>query len=125
MACGVTPQAEKVATSVRFTWLRDAFMAGNNVNHCAQDLNSMLMPCWPLPHHRLQVSAQGVAQRDAAVWGFAQQVEAPIVMLLSGGYTRASAAVIVDSIAGLLSGVAAQQHQRGFQPPRGQEPAGA
>lgn len=48
------------------------------------------------------MSAQGVAQRDAAVWQWAQRLQAPIAMLLSGGYTRASAGVISDSIAGLL-----------------------
>lgn len=52
------------------------------------------------------MSGQGVVQRDAAVLRFAQRLQAPIVMLLSGGYTRASAGVIVDSIAGILQGLA-------------------
>lgn len=55
---------------------------------------------------RFQVSPEGVAQRDAAVWQFAQRLRAPILMLLSGGYTRASAGVIVDSIAAILQDVA-------------------
>lgn len=60
------------------------------------------MPC------RLNVSPQGVAQRDAAVWQFAQERRAPIVMLMSGGYTRASAGVTADSIARILRGLAKQ-----------------
>jgi len=40
--------------------------------------------------------------RDSKVWQFAIQQRAPILMLLSGGYTKASAGVIVDSLEGLL-----------------------
>lgn len=41
---------------------------------------------------------------DARVWRFAlEELRAPILMLLSGGYTRASAGVIVDSLAALLA----------------------
>lgn len=64
------------------------------------------------PWHRLAVTPQGVLERDTAVWQFAQQrLRAPICVLLSGGYTRASAGVIVDSLASLLGGIAQQQHE--------------
>lgn len=57
---------------------------------------------------RFNVTAQGVAQRDMQVWKFAQRLQAPIVMLLSGGYTRASAGVIVDSLSAIGHMLAAQ-----------------
>ncbi|WIA41682.1 hypothetical protein OEZ86_009029 [Tetradesmus obliquus] len=60
------------------------------------------------PLGRLSVSAAGVQQRDAAVFTFAEQQRAPIFMLLSGGYTRASAGVIVDSLTALLRGMASK-----------------
>jgi hypothetical protein len=44
-----------------------------------------------------------VILRDEAVWRFAaERVRAPIVMTLSGGYARRSAAVVVDSISNLF-----------------------
>jgi histone deacetylase 11 len=64
------------------------------------------------------VSAQGVARRDEMVWAFAQQLGAPIVMLLSGGYTRASAGVIVDSLTSILQGLKESQLQQ-------QQPSGS
>jgi histone deacetylase 11 len=54
------------------------------------------------------VSAAGVQQRDAAVFAFAEQQGAPIAMLLSGGYTRASAGVIVESLTALLRDLASK-----------------
>jgi histone deacetylase 11 len=54
------------------------------------------------------VSPAGVQQRDAAVFAFAEQQGTPIAMLLSGGYTRASAGVIVDSLTALLRVVASK-----------------
>lgn len=59
------------------------------------------------PLGRLRVSPDGVRRRDEAVWAFAAAQRAPLVMLLSGGYTRASAAVIAQSLACLLRRVAA------------------
>lgn len=44
------------------------------------------------PLGRLGVTAQGVLKRDAMVWDYAlHTAQAPILMTLSGGYTRASA----------------------------------
>ncbi|KAF6250370.1 hypothetical protein COO60DRAFT_881687 [Scenedesmus sp. NREL 46B-D3] len=60
------------------------------------------------PLGRLSVSPAGVQQRDAAVFAFAEQQGAPVAMLLSGGYTRASAGVIVDSLTALLRGLASK-----------------
>ncbi|KAI8476068.1 MAG: hypothetical protein J3K34DRAFT_516972 [Monoraphidium minutum] len=55
----------------------------------------------PLGH--LSVTPAGVLERDARVWRFAlEEARSPIVMLLSGGYTRASAGVITDSLQALL-----------------------
>jgi hypothetical protein len=42
-------------------------------------------------------------QSDARVWRFAlERLNAPIVMLLSGGYTRESAGIVADSLERLL-----------------------
>lgn len=59
------------------------------------------------PLGRFAVSAEGVKQRDAAVFGFSDQLRCPIVMLLSGGYTKMSAGVIVDSLTSLLQDMGA------------------
>ena len=51
----------------------------------------------------LRLSAQGIAQRDQMVWRWAvEELRAPIVMVLSGGYARESARVIADSLAGVF-----------------------
>eukprot|EP00775_Hariotina_reticulata_P006602 gene6602-6830_t len=55
------------------------------------------------PLGRFNVSPAAVVQRDAAVFALAaEQLKCPIVMLLSGGYTKASAGVIVDSVVNLM-----------------------
>lgn len=42
--------------------------------------------------------------RDKRVWRFAvEEARAPVVQLLSGGYTRASAGVIVDALEAVLT----------------------
>jgi hypothetical protein len=74
---------------------------------------------------RFNISPQGVIQRDAAVWQFAQRLQAPIMMLLSGGYTRASAGVIVDSIAGILQGLADSCSREGAGVTAAVTPAGS
>ncbi|GIL78729.1 hypothetical protein Vretimale_366 [Volvox reticuliferus] len=52
---------------------------------------------------RLGMSAGGVVQRDETVWRWCRDVaRAPIVMTLSGGYTRESAGVITASIRNLF-----------------------
>ncbi|GBF94944.1 hypothetical protein Rsub_07445 [Raphidocelis subcapitata] len=56
------------------------------------------------PLGKLAVSPAGVVERDLRVWGFAvERVRAPILVLLSGGYTRASAGVIVDALGACLA----------------------
>lgn len=60
------------------------------------------------PLGKFEVSPAAVQQRDAAVFAFADKMKAPIVVLLSGGYSRASAGVIVDSLTSLLMGMAAK-----------------
>ncbi len=50
------------------------------------------------PLGRLCVSEAGVMERDRLVWAAAAQHRVPILMLLSGGYTRASTPVIAHSI---------------------------
>jgi histone deacetylase 11 len=54
------------------------------------------------PLGRLGVSAAGVAARDAAVWRAALSAGSPVCMILSGGYSRASAACIASSLVGLV-----------------------
>jgi histone deacetylase 11 len=50
------------------------------------------------PIGRLSVSREGVILRDQSVFGLAEDNQIPIVMLLSGGYTKESAGIIADSI---------------------------
>ncbi|GFR45540.1 hypothetical protein Agub_g6933 [Astrephomene gubernaculifera] len=55
------------------------------------------------PLGRLGLSRQGVVARDEMVWRWCRDVaRAPVVMLLSGGYTKESAGVIADSIENLF-----------------------
>ncbi|GIL45351.1 hypothetical protein Vafri_2603 [Volvox africanus] len=55
------------------------------------------------PLGRLGMSAAGVVQRDEIVWRWCRDVaRAPVVMTLSGGYTRESAGVITASIQNLF-----------------------
>lgn len=75
-------------------------MCGTAATSCCLQCVLVKCPC------RFNVSAAGVAQRDAAVWQFAQRLQAPIMMVLSGGYTRASAGVIVDSLSAILQDIA-------------------
>lgn len=55
------------------------------------------------PLGRMAVSRAGVVARDEMVWAAAQRAGAPLVMLLSGGYTAASTPCIAESIANLLA----------------------
>ena len=56
------------------------------------------------PIGKMGVSEQGVLARDRRVFDWAAHRGVPICMLLSGGYTQRSAAVIVESIKSLLTG---------------------
>lgn len=49
----------------------------------------------------LKVSHRGIIQRDEYVFSIAQQHTIPIVMTLSGGYTKTSATIVADSICNL------------------------
>ncbi len=51
---------------------------------------------------KLNISAQGIIQRDEIVFRWAKSYGYPIVMLLSGGYQKANAPVIAQSIDRLL-----------------------
>ncbi|KAG2455039.1 hypothetical protein HYH02_000864 [Chlamydomonas schloesseri] len=56
------------------------------------------------PLGRLAVSPAGVVERDELVWRWSRDVaQAPIAMLLSGGYAKDSAAVISTSLANLFN----------------------
>lgn len=55
------------------------------------------------PLGRMNVSAQGVASRDAAVFEAAQGAGVPLCMLLSGGYSKGNFAVIAKSIENLMN----------------------
>lgn len=50
----------------------------------------------------LGVDSEGVLRRDEMVFQFALTAKAPICMLLSGGYTPASASTITASITNLV-----------------------
>jgi histone deacetylase 11 len=50
---------------------------------------------------RLNVSAQGIIERDQIVFQQARKRNIPMLMILSGGYTLQSAGVISKSIANL------------------------
>ncbi|KAL2634485.1 hypothetical protein R1flu_005964 [Riccia fluitans] len=54
------------------------------------------------PLGRLRISPAGISERDEEVFKFAREVEAPIVMVTSGGYMKSSARVIADSIKNLV-----------------------
>lgn len=51
----------------------------------------------------MSITAEGIIRRDAIVFGSAIGRDIPILMLLSGGYTRRSAGVIGRSIENLLN----------------------
>lgn len=51
----------------------------------------------------LRVSPQGIIERDQIIFQFALENSAPIVMVLSGGYTKITHQVIADSIANLVT----------------------
>ncbi|KAH8278520.1 hypothetical protein KR018_004354 [Drosophila ironensis] len=53
----------------------------------------------PLGH--LAITPEGVLERDRLVFSTFRALNIPVVMLLSGGYTKESAGVIADSIANL------------------------
>jgi len=57
------------------------------------------------PLGRLNISGDGIIQRDEMVFRYAKEHNIPIVMTLSGGYTKESAQIIGKSIANLLATV--------------------
>lgn len=55
------------------------------------------------PLGRLKVSEEDVVKRDELVWRYAaEKFKCPIVMTLSGGYAKRSAAVVTSSISNLI-----------------------
>lgn len=50
------------------------------------------------PLGRMNISADGIKERDLFVFQQAERSQIPVVMLLSGGYTKQSASIIADSI---------------------------
>ena len=53
------------------------------------------------PLGRMNISAQGIASRDAAVFEAARATGVPVCMLLSGGYAKRNYAVIAASLENL------------------------
>jgi histone deacetylase 11 len=53
----------------------------------------------PLGH--MKITAQGIIERDEFVFHECRQRRIPVLMVLSGGYTKQSASIIADSIANL------------------------
>ncbi|GFH10087.1 hist_deacetyl domain-containing protein [Haematococcus lacustris] len=73
----------------------------------AIDIDVQLTRCTDIlegdPLGRMKVTREGVLARDAMVWSYAlKEARAPIVMTLSGGYARSSAAVVSESIVNLM-----------------------
>lgn len=57
------------------------------------------------PLGRMNISEEGIVQRDERVFGIAKERNIPIMMVLSGGYTAESAGIISRSIENLLDTV--------------------
>ncbi len=55
----------------------------------------------------MSISREGIIKRDEIVFSNARNRGVPILMLLSGGYTNASASIIADSIENLMTRVVA------------------
>ncbi len=51
---------------------------------------------------RMKMSAKGIIERDAHVFSVARALNIPIAMVLSGGYSKDSAAIVADSIENLM-----------------------
>jgi histone deacetylase 11 len=59
------------------------------------------------PLGAMGISRAGIIKRDEIVFSNAKDRGIPILMLLSGGYTKASASIIADSIENLITRVTA------------------
>ena len=57
------------------------------------------------PLGRMKISAVGIKQRDELVFKLAHDRHIPILMVLSGGYTKKSADIISDSLLNILTNV--------------------
>ena len=55
------------------------------------------------PLGQLKISKKGIIKRDQMVFELAKKHNIPILMVLSGGYTKASAGIIADSIINLVN----------------------
>jgi histone deacetylase 11 len=53
----------------------------------------------------MHVTKEGIIKRDAYVFNLAKDNNIPIVMMLSGGYTTASAEIISDSIKNIMTNI--------------------
>jgi len=51
----------------------------------------------------LNISAQGIIQRDEYIFGLALERKIPISMVLSGGYQMSNAKIIANSIENLIN----------------------
>lgn len=49
-----------------------------------------------------RVSSDGILKRDETVFNFASEVEAPIAMVLSGGYAKGNAMIVSRSLINLI-----------------------
>lgn len=55
------------------------------------------------PLGRMNISQQGIIERDEIVFQLSKNFQVPILMLLSGGYTKKSAEIITSSIDNLIT----------------------
>lgn len=54
---------------------------------------------------RMKLSREGIIERDFFVFSQAIKQEIPILMVLSGGYSKASAEIVADSIENIIKGL--------------------
>ncbi|WP_372367149.1 histone deacetylase [Candidatus Uabimicrobium sp. HlEnr_7] len=50
------------------------------------------------PLTQIEISAEGILKRDKMVFEFAEKINVPIIMTLSGGYHKDSATIVAESI---------------------------
>lgn len=68
------------------------------------------------PLGQMKVTEQGIIDRDAYVFKLAKEKNIPIVMMLSGGYTKESTGIISDSIENIMCNIMKKDTQQTITP---------
>ena len=85
--------------------IADMYLDGTLCQVCGtlmEDLSESAEPLEGDEEGRLNVSKDGIIERDELVFSVAREHKVPVCMLLSGGYTSESSKVIVDSLKNLI-----------------------